>query len=48
VDVYVDREGRNLEGRLAELVLGTVGRRRVRRQLDKTVKAIETGNPEQA
>jgi hypothetical protein len=44
VDAVVVREGKNLKGRVLELVLGTVGKRHLEGALDKTVKAIEAQN----
>ncbi|MFX0579199.1 hypothetical protein [Nocardia nepalensis] len=51
VDVVIVREGKNLKGRVLEVVVGTVGKRVLKQALDKTVKAIETrgndgGTPE--
>ncbi|MEU6827146.1 hypothetical protein ABZ894_00685 [Nocardia beijingensis] len=42
LDVVIVREGKNLKGRILEVVVGTVGKRVLRQALDKTVKAIET------
>ena len=44
VDAVVVREGKNLRGRTLGLVLGTVGKRVLRREFEKTVKAIEARN----
>ena len=44
VDVVVVREGKNLKGRLLGVVVGTVGKRSLEQQFDKTVKAIESRN----
>ncbi len=44
VDAVVVREGKNLKGRTLGFVLGTVGKRVLRREFDKTVKAIEARN----
>jgi hypothetical protein len=41
LDAVVIREGKNLKGRLLAIVLGTVGKGRLRDALAKTVKAIE-------
>ncbi len=41
VDVVVVREGRNIRGRLLAIVVGTVGKRLLGRELAKTIKAIE-------
>ena len=46
VDVVVVREGKNIKGRLLELLVGTVGKRALATQLGKTVKAIEARNYE--
>ena len=44
VDVVVVREGKNLKGRVLAIVLGTIGKRALGRELGKTVKAIEARN----
>ena len=44
VDAVVVREGKNLKGRLLELLLGTVGKRSLAKAFAKTVKAIEARN----
>ena len=44
VDVVVVREGKNLKGRVLEVVIGTVGKRSLEQALKKTVKAIEARN----
>ncbi len=44
IDAVVIREGKNLKGRALGLVLGTVGKRVLRREFEKTVKAIEARN----
>ena len=44
VDALVVREGKNLKGRFIGFVLGTVGQRKLRNALGKTVKAIEARN----
>jgi hypothetical protein len=41
VDAVVVREGKNIKGRLLELVVGTIGKRVLERQFDSSVKAIE-------
>jgi hypothetical protein len=41
LDVVVVREGKNLKGRLLEIVVGSVGKRVLIKALRKTVKAIE-------
>ena len=41
VDAVVIREGKNLKGRVLGLVLGTVGKGVLGKELGKTVKAIE-------
>jgi hypothetical protein len=44
VDVVVVRDGKNLKGRLIAILLGTVGKRVLRKRLSQTVKAIEARN----
>jgi hypothetical protein len=44
LDVVVVREGKNLRGRAIGLLLGIVGKRLLRTELQKTVKAIEARN----
>ncbi len=44
VDAVVIREGKNLKGRALGLVLGTVGKRTLRNEFGKTIKAIEALN----
>jgi hypothetical protein len=44
VDVVVVREGKNIKGRVLAIVLGTIGKRLLGRELRKTVKAIEARN----
>jgi hypothetical protein len=44
VDVVVVRDGKNIKGRALGIVLGTVGRRVLGKELGKTVKAIEARN----
>jgi hypothetical protein len=44
LDAVVVREGKNLKGRFLGLVLGTVGKSRLRDALHDTVKAIEARN----
>ena len=41
VDADVVREGKNLKGRLLGVVLGTVGKGRLKKAFESTVKAIE-------
>ena len=41
VDVVVVREGKNLRGRVLGVLLGTVGRRVLRKALDGTIAAVE-------
>ena len=41
LDVVVVREGKNLKGRLLGIVVGTIGKGRLRKALEDTVKAIE-------
>jgi hypothetical protein len=44
VDAVVIREGKNLKGRLFEILLSTGGKRVLASALAKTVKAIEARN----
>jgi hypothetical protein len=44
VNAVVVREGKNVKGRLLELVIGTVGKRALGNAFGKTVKAIEARN----
>jgi hypothetical protein len=44
VDAVVVRQGKNAKGRALGLLLGTVGRRVLAKELRKTVKAIEARN----
>jgi hypothetical protein len=44
VDVVVVREGKNLKGRVLELVVGTVGKGALVKAFGKTVKAVEARN----
>jgi hypothetical protein len=44
LDAEVIREGKNLKGRVLELVIGTVGKSHLAGALDKTVMAIEARN----
>ena len=46
VDVVVVREGKNFKGRVLELVVGSVGKRSLEKQLEKTLKTIESRNYE--
>lgn len=46
VDVVVVREGKNVKGRMIELLVGAVGKRALASQLGKTAKAIEARNYE--
>ena len=41
VDVVIVREGKNLKGRALELVVATVAKRKLTKDFEKTVKAIE-------
>jgi hypothetical protein len=41
IDVVVVRDGKNVKGRLIALVLGTVGKGVLAKELEKTVRAIE-------
>jgi hypothetical protein len=44
VDAVVVREGKNLKGRALGLVLGTIGKRVLKRAFENTMKAIEDRN----
>ena len=44
VDAVVVREGKNLKGRLLGLVLGTVGKGKLRKAFENTIKAVEARN----
>jgi hypothetical protein len=44
VDAVVVREGKNLKGRLLGLVLGTVGKGKLRKAFENTIKAVELRN----
>ena len=44
VDVVVVREGKNVKGRLLGVVVGSIGKRVLRRAFGNTVKAIEARN----
>ena len=44
VDAVVVREGKNLRGRVLEVVVGAIGKRSLERMLGNTVKAIEARN----
>ena len=44
IDVVVVRDGKNLKGRLLGLVLGTIGKRVLGKELAKTARAIEARN----
>ena len=44
VDAVVVREGKNVKGRLLEIVVGTVGKRALGKAFAKTVRAIEARN----
>jgi hypothetical protein len=44
VDAVVVREGKNIKGRVIAIVLGTIGKRALGKELGKTVKAIEARN----
>jgi len=41
VDVVIVREGKNLKGRVIAGIIGTVGKRSLRKAFAKTIKAIE-------
>src|ERR1700709_50805 len=44
VDAVVIREGKNLKGRALGLVLGTVGKSKLRKAFENTIKAVELRN----
>ena len=44
VDAVVVREGKNLRGRALGLVLGTIGKRFLRRAFENTIEAVENRN----
>jgi hypothetical protein len=44
LDAVVVREGKNLKGRALGLLVGTVGKSRLEKELKKTIKAIEARN----
>jgi hypothetical protein len=44
VDVVVVREGKNVKGRITGLLLGTVGKRLLAKELARTARAIESRN----
>jgi hypothetical protein len=44
VDVVVVREGKNLRGRIVELLVGSVGKGVLRKALKSTIKAVEARN----
>ena len=44
VDVVVVRDGKNIKGRLLEIMARTIGKRVLNKTLGKTVKAIEARN----
>jgi hypothetical protein len=44
VDAVVVREGKNFKGRALGLVLGTIGKRVLKRAFENTMKAIENSN----
>ena len=46
VDVVVVREGKNVKGRALAIVIGTLGKRALAKELGKTAKAIEARNYE--
>ena len=48
VDVVVVREGRNLKGKALAAVLGLAGRRMLKKDLEKTVRAIEARKTKEA
>ena len=44
IDVVIVREGKNLKGRMLGIVVGTGGRRVLRKAFDTTIKAVEARN----
>ena len=44
IDVFVVREGKNLQGRLLGFVLGTIGRQVLEKAFENSVKTIEARN----
>ena len=44
MDAVVVREGKNLKGRALAIVIGTIGKRALAKELGKTVTAIEARN----
>jgi hypothetical protein len=44
IDVIVTRDGKNLRGRLLGFVLGTIGRRVLKKAFENSVKVIEARN----
>ena len=44
IDVVVVREGKNFKGRALEIAVGIIGKPMLKKQLGKTVKAIEARN----
>jgi hypothetical protein len=46
VDAVVVREGKNFKGRLLEIVVGAVGKGKLEKGFDQTLKAIEARNHE--
>jgi hypothetical protein len=46
VDAVVVREGKNVKGRLLEILIGTVGKRALASAFANTIKAIEARNDE--
>jgi hypothetical protein len=44
IDVVIVREGKNLKGGLLGFVIGIIGKRRLKKDFGKTVKAIEARN----
>ena len=45
LDVVVVREGKNLRGRITELLVGSVGKGMLRKALQGTIKAVEERGP---
>jgi hypothetical protein len=46
VDAVVVREGKNLKGRLLEVVVGTIGKGKLEKAFERTLRAIEARNRE--
>jgi len=44
IDVVVVRDGKNIKGKLLGLVIGTIGKRQLKKAFENSVKAIEAHN----